>query len=243
MSRRKKCFLKVIDVLLCVAVVIFMMAAFLSEGAHAAVCSSTIAKSVAVVWYDKDVDYTQEIKDALDEGGEYALQKAVIYEQMRNAKIDGMKLNCAKWDIIKNSKTIEEARSAFAHVSYSVPKLTDQEINLLYRVVNAEAGSDWIPDWVQRGVASVVLNRIRSSSYPNTMRDVVYQSGQWSCAWNGSLQKSPSKKVVNNVNFVLRNGMTMPEKVTGFSSVSDGLTIHSFWPNPYGYDCYFLYAG
>ena len=39
-------------------------------------------------------------------------------------------------------------------------------------------------------VATVVMNRVASSSYPNTLRGVIYQSGQFAPTWNGSLEKA-----------------------------------------------------
>lgn len=38
-------------------------------------------------------------------------------------------------------------------------------------------------------VATVVMNRVASSSYPSTLRGVIYQSGQFAPTWNGSLEK------------------------------------------------------
>lgn len=38
-------------------------------------------------------------------------------------------------------------------------------------------------------VATVIMNRVASPSYPNTISGVVYQSGQFSPTWNGSLEK------------------------------------------------------
>lgn len=42
-------------------------------------------------------------------------------------------------------------------------------------------------------VATVVMNRVESNRYPNTLYDVIYQSGQFSPTWNGSLNR-----VLNN---------------------------------------------
>ena len=50
-------------------------------------------------------------------------------------------------------------------------------MDLLARVIYAEVGCTWIPDWVQRMVGSVVLNRVNSSYYPDTIREVIYQPG------------------------------------------------------------------
>lgn len=211
----------------------------------ATVTPATVGKSVSIVWYDKNVDYSKEIEGALADGGKYALQMAVIYEQMRNAKIEDLGLDYPKWHFIRDAKDVDEAREGFkratAKASYS-----DEEVDLLCRAVYAEAGSDWIPDWVQRGVTSVILNRVHSASYPNTIYSVLYQSSpciQWACAFNGSMNQVPNQRTINNVKYVLEHGTTMPAGVTGFNSVSNGYATYAYYNNPYGYDCYFLYAG
>ncbi len=38
-------------------------------------------------------------------------------------------------------------------------------------------------------VATVVMNRVESSNYPGTLRGVIYQKGQFSPTWNGSLER------------------------------------------------------
>ena len=51
------------------------------------------------------------------------------------------------------------------------------------RLIYAEGGCTWIPDWVQRMVGSVVLNRVESEYYPDTIREVIYQPGQYAPTW------------------------------------------------------------
>ena len=77
-------------------------------------------------------------------------------------------------------KAQEEARKAAAVVPYS-----DQDYQVLLRIVQAEAG---ICD--EKGkilVANVILNRVRSKAFPNTITDVVYQRSQFSPVSNGSI--------------------------------------------------------
>ena len=38
-------------------------------------------------------------------------------------------------------------------------------------------------------VATVIMNRVESPRYPNTLKGVIYQSGQFSPTWNGSLNR------------------------------------------------------
>lgn len=56
-------------------------------------------------------------------------------------------------------------------------ELTQDEMELLARIVHAEAGNQ---DQIgKRLVVDVVLNRMEDSSFPNTISGVIYQSGQF----------------------------------------------------------------
>lgn len=67
-------------------------------------------------------------------------------------------------------------------VSYS-----QDELRLLACLVHAEAGTQSYEG--KLAVANVVLNRVNSSKYPDTIKAVIYQSGQFSVANSGSLSK------------------------------------------------------
>ncbi len=54
------------------------------------------------------------------------------------------------------------------------------ELNILAALVQCEAGGESYEG--QLAVASVVMNRVRSGAYPNTVTDVIYASGQFSPA-------------------------------------------------------------
>lgn len=64
---------------------------------------------------------------------------------------------------------------------------TEKELKLLACLVHSEAGDQSYEG--KLAVANVVLNRIKSKKYPNTMTDVIYQPGQFSVTRNGSLAK------------------------------------------------------
>lgn len=64
---------------------------------------------------------------------------------------------------------------------------TEEELKLLACLVHSEAGDQSYEG--KLAVANVVLNRMKSSKYPNTMKDVIYQPGQFSVAKSGSLKK------------------------------------------------------
>lgn len=60
---------------------------------------------------------------------------------------------------------------------------------LLSKLVYAEARGESYKGQV--AVAAVVLNRVASASFPNTISGVIYQSGAFSCVSNGSINNAP----------------------------------------------------
>ena len=65
---------------------------------------------------------------------------------------------------------------------------------LLAKLVYAEARGE--PYKGQVAVAAVVLNRVASSSFPNTVSGVIYQSGAFSCVNNGSINNTPDSSCI-----------------------------------------------
>lgn len=63
------------------------------------------------------------------------------------------------------------------------------DLNLLAALVWAEAGDQPIPEGLCY-VCDVVLNRVDSPAWPNTIADVIYQPGQFSVVNNGALNRA-----------------------------------------------------
>lgn len=53
------------------------------------------------------------------------------------------------------------------------------ELFLLSKIITAEAGSYWLPLEWKLSVGEVVLNRVVSPEFPDTVADVIYQRGQY----------------------------------------------------------------
>ena len=64
---------------------------------------------------------------------------------------------------------------------------SNAELKLLACLVHSEAGTQSYEG--KLAVANVVLNRVESSKYPDSIKSVIYQSGQFSVAASGSLSK------------------------------------------------------
>lgn len=83
--------------------------------------------------------------------------------------------------------------------STSSKKQTDQSsvsnsgdmVDLLARLINGEARGE--PYKGQVAVGAVVMNRVESSEFPDTISGVIYQKGQFSCVTDGQFDKAIDK--------------------------------------------------
>jgi N-acetylmuramoyl-L-alanine amidase len=79
--------------------------------------------------------------------------------------------------------------------------LTDIGIDLLSRLVRAEAETE--PYEGKIAVACVVLNRVESSKFPNTIREVIYARGQFQPVQNGEINKPADEESIKAVKAAL----------------------------------------
>lgn len=79
--------------------------------------------------------------------------------------------------------------------SSSSGSLSASDQNLLARCVYAEARGE--PYTGQVAVAAVVLNRVRSSKFPNTISGVIYQTNAFTCVADGQINYTPNTTAKN----------------------------------------------
>ena len=91
------------------------------------------------------------------------------------------------------------------------PSVNTNDVNLLARLIYAEAAANNILD--KQYVGAVVMNRLRSGLWGNTLKSVIYAKGQFT----GKKSKA-SDRAYNNVDYVLKNGCTLPSYVLYFNS-------------------------
>lgn len=109
---------------------------------------------------------------------------------------------------------VEPVQQELVHQSTeeeSVP-YSKEEHELLAAVLMAENGADWVSDRTVYLTGCVILNRVNSEYYPDTLEGVIFQSGQYACTWNGGLYKYPtSDRCYMIAEELLMNGV--PEEI------------------------------
>lgn len=225
-----------------------MLALTMILGTLGGVASAASSDVIEVHSFDENVDYTQKMIDCVKDGSEYALIAGEVYEEQRNLKIETLGLGYELTSYFGRGLTGEEILAemfppvveAPEESVETAPTYSDEDLLWLSRVVFAEAGCDWFPDWVQRDVASVVLNRVADPRYPDTIKGVIFDLGQYSCAASGSIYNNPTQKVIDNCLYVLENGSTLPGSVIGQSAYALGPIYKSYYDSVLGTTIHFF---
>ena len=92
-----------------------------------------------------------------------------------------------------------------------------KELYMLSHVINGEAGNSTWKDMLY--VGSVVLNRVKSKRFPNTMKKVIFAHNQYACTWDENYNKKPTKRAIKAAKYLLRHGSQLPTKVVWQSGV------------------------
>lgn len=66
-------------------------------------------------------------------------------------------------------------------------QVSDEEIKLIALITLGEAEGE--SEEGKRLVIDTILNRVDSEYFPNTISEVIYQKSQFSCVWNGRLDR------------------------------------------------------
>lgn len=178
---------------------------------------TTTRLGVYVDSYDPDTDYTalmNELIDTLEATDDEDLKLHLIglleiYECQRNLKVEDLYPDSeyTTSNLYSSEHSLEEIEAILfpepEHVSYFT--YTEEDAIRLARIVYAEAGSSWITDEHQRDVASVVMNRVLDSRFPDTIEGVVNAPGQYPGTCKNL--KYDERSLANAI-YVLENGPT-----------------------------------
>ena len=117
---------------------------------------------------------------------------------------------------------------------------SDDDLYCLAHIINAEAGDDNCTHEHRVAVGSVVLNRVASDDFPDTIRKVVFDPGQYSPTWNGTFEKEPSQDSWDTAEFLLENGSQIPEDCIWQAEFKQGSGEWNHYKTIYGitYICY-----
>lgn len=151
--------------------------------------------------------------------GERNLALGAAYEQYREEQrqAEALKEQAAKEQAAKEQaakaqaekEAAESDRAVHCVVNYRGERsisVSKEDYQCLLRIVQAEAGGE--DAYGKRLVANVILNRVVSGEFPNTVTGVVFQKGQFSPIRNGAYDRAQvSESTRSAVDEVLAKGV------------------------------------
>lgn len=150
------------------------------------------AEVQALSKYGSRGDEVRQIQTKLKNWGYYSGSVDGIYGSATLSAVKSFqKKNGLTVDGIAGTKTLQAMGiyNSSSSSSTSSSNVNSSNLNLLSRVVYGEARGESYTGQV--AVAAVVLNRVKSSSFPNTISGVVYQSGAFDCVSDGQINLTP----------------------------------------------------
>lgn len=123
----------------------------------------------------------------------------------------------------KNNTSDSEPRT---NQTTESPSYSEDDLYYLAAAITKEAGSNWITDEHQLMVGNVILNRVASKYYPNTIYGVLTQKGQYPWASKG-INVSPTERAYANAKRLLQGERVLPENVLYQSTVTQGSGVYT----------------
>lgn len=158
-----------------------------------------------------------------------AIMLWVIAKEGRAEKVDATYMMVSQAtaeneNLVENRRVILEESDRIEIES----EYNEDELYWLARIISAEAKGE--PVEGQIAVGNVVLNRVEHDSFPDTIKEVIFQKNQFSPVNNGSVYHEPTELALESAERVLRGERLVGRDVLYFynaSIVSRGSWVRS----------------
>ncbi len=177
-----------------VAITFAVVFAFIAIGSGAVIISNNVMQNIECVEAALTTSQTRTVQDKLKRWGYYTgnvdgiygtlTKKAVRYFQSKNGlSVDG----------IVGPKTAAALGMAWNTTDDS--SVSSSDLYLLAKCVYAEARGESYTGQV--AVAAVILNRVESPDFPNTIAGVIYQPWAFTAVNDGQINLEPNQTAYN----------------------------------------------
>ena len=140
--------------------------------------------------YGSRGEEVRTIQDKLKRWGYYTGNVDGIYGSQTVAAVKKFQQkNGLTVDGIAGTKTLAAMGITSNSSSSGSSSSNSSDVNLLARAIYGEARGE--PYVGQVAVAAVILNRVKSSKFPNTISGVIYQSGAFDAVSDGQINLTP----------------------------------------------------
>ena len=152
--------------------------------------------ALAAVYWGQSGETVRRVQQKLKQWGYYTGAVDGVFGQgTYDAVIRFQQKNGLTADGVAGTATLAAmgiAETAAASAVTTAASSYASEVELLARLIHGEARGEPYVGMV--AVGAVVLNRVKSSRFPNTMAGVIYQSGAFDAVSDGQINLTPSEQ-------------------------------------------------
>lgn len=105
---------------------------------------------------------------------------------------------------------------------------TWEDVEIMARIIESEAGADYLPDSTRYGVGSVFYNRLISDKFPNTAYEVAHQAGQYSPVGSAVWYKQPSDRALEIATDIYETGGVFPPEIIWQANFTQGRGVYAY---------------
>lgn len=129
------------------------------------------------------------------------------------------------WSMVTTQQGYAFIKSEFLQAeAIPVYSYSEEDLYVMAHVIAGESQN--CSDEEQLYVGSVVLNRVASPKFPNTIKGVVFQKGQYACTRDGNYYREPTKRNWANAKQLLTGGSVLPSNVIWQSGGRQGKGVY-----------------
>lgn len=103
---------------------------------------------------------------------------------------------------------------------------TSEDVMILAQIINTECGASYLSDELSFYVGSVVLNRVMSDRFPNTIKEVAYAPGQYSPVGSARWYTEPNERSYEIATELLEQGSVLPPEVVWQANFKQGKGVY-----------------
>lgn len=112
------------------------------------------------------------------------------------------------YDAAANKALLTHVQGCGAYIQSGDSYYDDDALYWLSHIINAESGNQSLEGKI--AVGNVVMNRVNSQEFPNTIYNVLYQKNQFSPAASGSIKRTPNDGSVVAAKLVMEGVQVVP---------------------------------
>lgn len=156
-----------------------------------------ISPAQADVYWGSKGTQVRQVQQKLKQWGYFdGTVDGVFGQETYDAVVRFQKKNGLKADGVAGSATLAamgiSAKKTVAASSSASASSYSSDVELLARLIHGEARGE--PYIGMVAVGAVVLNRVKSSKFPNTLAGVIYQSGAFDAVSDGQINLTPNEQ-------------------------------------------------